>query len=180
MITVIQCEPDDLEKVLRSLDDKNGPVIVEPDGEPKKLPDKLPPNCKLRLSTAQKAKILQMHAEGFGISDILAAIGNGVNGRQISGVIQGAKYPIQSNIKAKREDTTAWLAEASQKLMERGSTKPVVIPHKNCEAFTRTIPEALKEMVGKKYSVVAMMTMLNTEFGTNFTKDDITKMRSEL
>jgi hypothetical protein len=69
---------------------------------------------------------------------------------------------------------------ASQKLVDRGSMKPLAIPIKEPESFTRTIPGALREMVGKGYAAVLIMNELNEEFGTNFTQDDITKMRSEL
>jgi hypothetical protein len=48
------------------------------------------------------------------------------------------------------------------------------------ESTTEEIKEALRTLVGDRYSVVYMMSKINREFGTNFTRDDIVKMRSEL
>jgi hypothetical protein len=143
----------------------------------------------VRLSTEQKDDILRMAAEGRKVPDIAAALG--INGRRVSGVIQGHKHPIQANIaaqadrefyarQASHKDVTAFIEEASQKLAANGSTTPIVIRAKEPESPARALTVAMGEMVKKDCSVVPMVSMINAEFGTHFTKDDITKMRDEL
>ena len=68
---------------------------------------KLPAGCKLtkmplvRLTKAQKSEILQLAGDGIKVPDIATMLQ--INGRQVSGVIQGHKYPIAANVQAARQ-----------------------------------------------------------------------------
>jgi len=89
--------------------------------------------------------------------------------------------------KASEEAAKAKLAEAKAELSEyrqhpvADETKPpIVIAEEKAEDVTEAITETLRTLVGDRYSVVYIRDNLNREFGRNYTKDDIVKMRSEL
>ena len=165
--------------------------------ETSRLPDDM--GCKrplVRLSAEQKDGILQMTAEGRKVPDIAKSLG--INGRQVSGVVQGHKHPIQANIAAQADrefyarqaahkDATAFIEEASQKLVDRGSMKPIVIPMGKAESpakepITRQDRiDAIIQMgssIGLKHVTIA--AQINNDMGGQWLPDDVSKRLAEL
>jgi hypothetical protein len=162
---------------------------------------KLPANCKLPikpLTDSQRAEIIRMHEEGIRAIEISERLL--LPAAQVRGCMGGhtkrkiKKYPS--------EKATAWIEEASQKLAAKETyitPKPVidyieahqehvaktldaevVSMSDDNENVTEAVTEALRILVGDRYSIVYIRDKLNREFGRNYTKDDIVKMRSEL
>ena len=152
--------------------------------------DKSPKGCKLRPVTIwpshHKTEIMDMVAAGKFPREIAKELG--MNESSVKHLVYTEKKARRKLAEAKAElseyrtsgKNLDHIEKASQKLATDDSAKPIVIPSKEDEKPSRTITEALREMVVRGCSVVFMMTALNQEFGTQFTKDDIVKMRSEL
>ena len=85
-------------------------------------------------------------------------------------MIQGAKYPIQKNLHKVPCQTA--IAEPLK--------PPIVTAEEKVKDAAEEIAEAMRSLVGDKYSIVYIRDKLNRDFGRNYTKDDIVKMRSEL
>jgi hypothetical protein len=60
------------------------------------------------------------------------------------------------------------------------SETPLVFAAGATYSTTDAAKDMLRGLSKKKYSVVYLMDKLNRKFGTNYTKDDIVQMRSEL
>ena len=133
---------------------------------------------KLRLTPTQKADILASASVGETVDDISAK--TGINGRQVSGVIHGNKYPIQTNLRA-RNRPTAEVVPHKVSIIEEKAKVPATPRQEAQERGTdRAIQRAIKDMVRLNKSVVYIMNDINATFNRHYTKDDITSMIAKL
>lgn len=188
------------EEYLAYLEAKKQPVMLSEFLPFDKLPDfaahpeLLPEGCKLvipPMTAYQRTNVAMMYDAGSGLKAISDALGLPIP--QVRGAI-GAYCKKKADLR-KLKEAKMFLTEARQSPVAEGSKHGIVIheelPDDALEAFlddpprmpgkvTDEITESLRSMVDAGCSVVFMMAKLNEEFGTYFTKDDITKMRSEL
>jgi len=139
----------------------------------------------VRLSAEQKDDILRMASEGHTVPDIAKSLG--INGRQVSGVVQGHKHPIQANIAAQADREFYARREAHQKLATGETAQKAVIPMGKAESPAKeptTRQDRIDSIIqmgssiGLKYITIA--AQINNDMGGQWLPDDVSKRLAEL
>jgi hypothetical protein len=130
---------------------------------------------KLRLTPAQKADILVIADAGETVDDISAK--TGIEGRQVSGVIHGHKYPVQENLRNPHNRPVAEVVPSGVSISAEHAESPTTPIQEAQEKGTeRAIRRAIKDMMKAKMSLVRIRGEINRVFSRNYTLDDITDM----